>query len=423
MAIELQLPLKVSPLRYPASCSPSLKEDGFGVVVEGVKDINNISEAEMAQIEKLLYTHSLVLFPNVDLTPKGQFQLTNAFDKDSHEYGHGAVGRPEAASILHPDLRNIPSQPAVQLIGNGPISDENITQGLLIPCQLKHPSHQHFHKTIITDEDSAAGFTRFYRWHIDAALYERDPPKVTTLYGLKMPSGGHRQTVRYDDGTNDELDVSIGATAFVSGKKMFEILPPAYRSLAVRTKVQYSPHPYVWMATAKSNSTGLGMVSDGMETAREDLPPFEVSKIKTYPMVFTRCYFIFPKTLFTESSSSLSFLQLWKNPVTGALHFQVHPSGVQTLVHTFRFLVSDFTHHKSCRQIIDPLPAGAVVTKDTLYPAGAHLTDLKEVRDLLYKMQRPAIAPEVVLPASLLTTRLLTHISVFAAGLRPRLES
>jgi len=30
-----------------------------------------------------------------------------------------------------------------------------------------------------------------------------------------------------------------------------------------------------------------------------------------------------------------------------------------------------------------------------MYPDGAHLTDLKEVRDLLYKMQRPAISPEV----------------------------
>jgi hypothetical protein len=30
-----------------------------------------------------------------------------------------------------------------------------------------------------------------------------------------------------------------------------------------------------------------------------------------------------------------------------------------------------------------------------MYPDGAHLTDLKEVRDILYKMQRPGIAPKV----------------------------
>jgi hypothetical protein len=44
--------------------------------------------------------------------------------------------------------------------------------------------------------------------------------------------------------------------------------------------------------------------------------------------------------------------------------------------------------------LVDPLPEGA--SRDgALYPDGAHLTDLKEVRDLLYKMQRPAIAPSV----------------------------
>lgn len=149
------------------------------------------------------------------------------------------AGRPEAKSILHPDLRNIPSHPAVQLIGNGPISDESITQGLRIPCVLKHPSHETFHKTAITEEDSKKGYTRFYRWHIDASLYGREPPRVTTLYGLKMPTES-MQTVRYDDDTGDELAVPLGGTAFVSGKIMFDLLPPPLKSLAVRTKVQYA---------------------------------------------------------------------------------------------------------------------------------------------------------------------------------------
>lgn len=68
-------------------------------------------------------------------------------------------------------------------------------------------------------------------------------------------------------------------------------------------------------------------------------------------------------------------MQTWKNPVTGALHFQVHPCAAQEL-------------------LIDPLPEGAS-RENALYPDGAHLTDLQEVRDLLYKMQRPAIAPSV----------------------------
>lgn len=61
--------------------------------------------------------------------------------------------------------------------------------------------------------------------------------------------------------------------------------------------------------------------------------------------------------------------------MTGELHFQVHPCGVQALQ-------------------IAPLPEGAK-REGALYPDGADLKDLKEVRELLYKMQRPAIAPHV----------------------------
>jgi hypothetical protein len=44
--------------------------------------------------------------------------------------------------------------------------------------------------------------------------------------------------------------------------------------------------------------------------------------------------------------------------------------------------------------LIDPLPDGAS-HDGAFYPDGARFTDLKEVRDLLYKKQRPAITPNV----------------------------
>jgi hypothetical protein len=70
-----------------------------------------------------------------------------------------------------------------------------------------------------------------------------------------------------------------------SGAVTFEILPPKYKSLAVRTKVEYAPHPYVWMAPARALPTGLGIVSEGLELPLEDLPPWEKEKIKILPMV------------------------------------------------------------------------------------------------------------------------------------------
>lgn len=115
-------------------------------------------------------------------------------------------------------------------------------------------------------------------------MYNFSPPKVTTLYAVKVPRGEH-QVVRYDDGTPDELEVPLGTTAFVSGVTMFEILPPELKSLAVRSKVRYAPHPYVWMAPSRALSTGLGIVSDGQEIPLNELPEWEESRIKTFPVV------------------------------------------------------------------------------------------------------------------------------------------
>jgi len=170
--------------------------------------------------------------------------------------------------------------PQVQLIGNGTVYNH---EGLA-EARLKHPSHTTFHKTRVSPEDEAKGVTRYYRWHIDAALYDLNPPKVTTLYAINVPQGLN-QVCRYDDGSGDELEVPLGATAFVSGKTMFDILPPELKSFAVRSKVKYAPHPYVWMAPSHAMSTGLGIETEGLELSLNELPPWEESKVKVFPIV------------------------------------------------------------------------------------------------------------------------------------------
>ncbi|KAH9486196.1 Alpha-ketoglutarate-dependent xanthine dioxygenase xan-1 [Psilocybe cubensis] len=341
MAIEL------CPLPLPVSADAAMLAD-FGREVKGVNPAEMTPE-QFKEIEEALYKHGALLFRNAKVSSEQQYKFTKAFDPQSESYGHGNNKTGETKkSILHPDLKTIPSVPQVQLIGNGTVYNH---EGLA-EAKLKHPSHTTFHKTKVSPEDEAKGHTRFYRWHIDAALYDLNPPRVTTLYGITVPQGP-KQVCRYDDGTGDELEVPLGTTAFVSGKVMFDILPKELKSLAVRAKVRYAPHPYVWMAPANAMSTGLGIESEGLELPLEELPEFEESKIKTLPI-------------------------LWKNPVTGDLHFQVHPCGVKEL-------------------LIDPLPEGAS-REGALYPDGAHLTELKEVRGLLYKMQRPAITPSLVYP-------------------------
>lgn len=265
------------------------------------------------------------------VSPRAQFELTQRFDPAADSYGHGKT-LDAKRSILHPDLRTIPHQPQVQVIGNGRVDEYEGLRDL----RLRHPHHRTFHATTIpADEDLHA--TRFYRWHIDAALYGGlAPPVVTTLLAVRVPAG-RRQTCRYDDGTGDELDVPLGTTAFVSGYEMYDMLSDEDKALARGTKVEYAPHPYVWMSAARSRPDGLGLVSEGRELPEADLPPADAAGVQVLPLC-------------------------WRNPVTGRLALQAHPSAVRRL-------------HLADGTVVD---------------------DLAAVRDTIHRLQRPGIAPKRV---------------------------
>ncbi|KAJ4482571.1 Clavaminate synthase-like protein [Lentinula aciculospora] len=343
--------ITLTPLPIPSTADPS----NFAVFGQEVLGVNpgKCSADELKEIKDALYRHEILLFRNVSLTPEQQYALTKFFDPTSNNFGHGNNKIDSTkSSVLHPDLKTIPRVPQVQLIGNGPVyNHEGIPE-----AKLKHPMHMSCHKTVIKEDEVAnAGLspTRFYRWHIDAALYDLSPSRVTTLHAIRVPQG-LKQVVRYDDETGDELLVPLGTTAFVSGQRIFGLLTDELKSVAVRAKVKYAPHPYIWMARSHVRSTGLGLESEGLEKSLEELPPWSDDKVKIYPM-------------------------LWKNPVTNKLSLQVHPGGASEI-------------------IIDPLPNGADRAKTQLYPGGAHIKDLQEVRELLYRMQRPGIAPKLVYP-------------------------
>jgi len=58
------------------------------------------------------------------------------FDPSSESYGHGNNKTGETkSSILHPDLKTIPSVPQVQLIGNGTVYNH---EGLAEVCQPRY---------------------------------------------------------------------------------------------------------------------------------------------------------------------------------------------------------------------------------------------------------------------------------------------
>ncbi|KAK3990016.1 hypothetical protein QBC44DRAFT_325975 [Cladorrhinum sp. PSN332] len=317
----------VQPLTPPAG-----SKINFGATVTGV-DIENLSDSDFKLIRSALYTHQVLIFKSQShVSPLAQYALTQRFDPLAQgSYGHGAAIPSAKKSVLHPDLKTIPHQPQVQVIGNGFVPSYEGLENI----QLRHPHHKTFHATSVPAEDDL-NYTRFYRWHIDAALYGLAPPVVTTLLAVKVPSG-RRQIARYDDGTGEELDVPLGTTAFVSSYQAYENLSPQDQEFVRTTRVEYAPHPYIWMSSAKSRSDGLGMVSQNLEAPLAELPEIDPSKIQILPMV-------------------------WKNPETGKLGLLIHPSAVRKL------------HLKD----------------------GTVIDDLSQVREIVHRLQRPGISPQWV---------------------------
>ncbi|CAK3881522.1 Clavaminate synthase [Lecanosticta acicola] len=322
--MAIQSKITVHPLQPPQGAAYD-----FGAEIRGA-DLENLTQTDFEVIRRALYENQVILFKaQQNLSPKAQYELTRRFDPSVQAYGHG---KRQEQSILHPDLKTIPHQPQVQVIGNGPVAEfeglKNIT--------LKHPHHKTFHKDPIPDSEDREA-TRFYRWHIDAALYDLNPPRVTSLMAVSVPQTS-TQTLRYDDDSHDSLSLPRGSTVFVSSYKTYDLLSPADQAFVRTTRVQYAAHPYVWMSRARSRPDGLGLLSENLELPASQLPePIDALKIKTLPMC-------------------------WRNPVTGRLALQIHPSAVQKLI------LQD----------------------------GSTIDDLEEVRAIVHRLQRPGIAPELV---------------------------
>ncbi|KAJ5622107.1 hypothetical protein N7528_005339 [Penicillium herquei] len=303
----------------------------FGVELTGI-NVESMDDDDFAILRKALYENQVVVIKNQgDLSPRGQYELTRRFDPAAGVYSHGKSI--DKRSVLHADLTTIPHQPQVQVIGHGSVKEYEGLSNI----QLRHPHHKTFHKDPISEKEND-DFTHFYRWHIDSAMYNLDPPLVTSLLAVQVPKG-RRQICRYDDGTDTTIGVPLGTTAFFSGYRLYDLLSEEEKLFVRTSKVEYAPHPYIWMSKAKSRSNGLGIVSEGLELSDEELPPFESSKIKTYPMV-------------------------WKNPVTGKLAMMVYPTCVRKI-------------HLENGEVLDNLP---------------------EIRERLYKLQRRAIDPSLIYP-------------------------
>lgn len=301
-----------------------------------VTDPSLLNNDDFKLLEEALHKYKVIVIPNqAQLAPHSQYVLTTRFDDTcdtrGNNYGHGKTFR-HKDSVLKKDGHSVPSQPQVQIIGNGYWDEDNGLKDFT----LTQPSQRTFHKDTLSDEEIANGQTRFYRWHIDSALYDLAPPKATTLLGIHVPGENEKQRVVYED-TKEELPLTKGATAFISGANAFNLLSKQDRELALNTTVVYAPHPYIYIGSSKATSDGLTMVSEGKEPPFSELPEWEEAKVKKLPLV-------------------------WTDPITGEHSLQVH---------------------------------GCCLYKLVRNQTGEQLS-LAESRQEVYRLMRPAIGPQHV---------------------------
>ncbi|KIW82413.1 hypothetical protein Z517_05440 [Fonsecaea pedrosoi CBS 271.37] len=331
---------RIVPVSHPAES----KVD-FGAEVYGI-DLNKLTDADFNLISGALYKHKVLIFKEQPemLKPEQQYLLTANFDPDETTGGfaHGAdpfLTSHNGVNIYGIQSRPaIPVQPQVHILGRGEVPKDHyqFPPGF----KVKGIDHREFHlPPHIPREEREKGASRFYQWHWDGSLYNIPPPRVGCLLAVRTPKGPD-VTVRWDDGTGTEMKIPPGATAYVAGSRALQLLDEETRQLAFHSRIEYAPHAFKWMSTAHSARLGHILETEGLELPREKLPPIDESKICIYPMV-------------------------WTNPKTGEKSLQVHGQGAVKL-----YLKSSADGEE---RIVD---------------------DLKEVREFMHKIMRPAISPE-----------------------------
>ncbi|KAL3475102.1 putative dioxygenase [Aspergillus californicus] len=329
----------------PIQHAPGSKAD-FGAEVYGI-DLNNFTSADFEFISDALHRHKLLVFKEQPemLTPQQQYRLTACFDpaEKTGGFAHGAdplLLSPESGPKIYglPNRPAINAQPQVHILGRGevPAGHFDFPPGF----SIKGINHVDFHiPPHIPQAERDNGASRFYQWHWDGALYDIPPPRVGCLLAVRTPKGPD-VTVHWGDGTGRTMDIAPGATAMVSGARALELLDEEMTAVVMHSRIEYAPHAFQWMSTARSTQLGHLLETEGREVPLDKLRDWSADKVCVYPMV-------------------------WTNPVTGEKSLQVHGQG-------------------ACKLYLKSSVEGEETVVD----------DLSEVRAFMHKIMSPVLAPE-----------------------------
>ncbi|KAI5917493.1 sulfonate dioxygenase [Camillea tinctor] len=244
-------------------------------------DIDNLSPSDGACLRAALFEHTVLVVRKAGIT-KGTTitNLCKLIDPeaiDSHSSGKKPIREVDNVLSRNQAGRLIEA-PDVVVIGNGEYSNYRGRD-----LSLRHVTQAEFHANPLSSEEVADGQTRFYRWHIDAPLYENYPGVATIISCRETPSHLPNQKILFEDGTSK--NIPAGGTAYISGARAFSLLTAEEREWAMNTRVQYAPRAYNWIGDCKATADGLTIESQGKEKDFDFLEPWTWDKVHCYPLV------------------------------------------------------------------------------------------------------------------------------------------
>ncbi|KAH8598047.1 hypothetical protein B0O99DRAFT_615789 [Bisporella sp. PMI_857] len=272
--------ITIAPLKHALD-----KKCTLGATVMGV-DLNILSDEDLEILREATHKYQLIIIKDQhDLDPVKHWEMISRLDPKAPKiHGHGSVqefqktGGMLSKRVVH----GIPAAPNVRLIGKGFQGEDHY--GIKNHTALGGASLD-YHRYPPSEESFNQGNTQFQRWHIDAPLYDREPPRFTALRCIKSPVGPEL-TINWDDGSGMSMKTKPGQTAFVSNTQLYSLLTEEEQAMADNSWVEYAPFPYLYIENCKGRANGLGLETEGLEHKLEELPEWDPKKIKTYPMVW-----------------------------------------------------------------------------------------------------------------------------------------
>ncbi|RDW91643.1 alpha-ketoglutarate dependent xanthine dioxygenase-2 [Coleophoma crateriformis] len=335
------MPHKLAALRVEPLGTHIRKSSQIGAEVilpDSMKIFNPqaLTEDDTQLLRQALFDHGVLVIRNqLGVAPGVLSDIAKLFDSQAqnvHSGGKTQVTDPKNI-LSQNNCSRIQRAPQVTIIGQGRIEEY---EGIPL-LELKHLDQSSFHERPLSDDEIEKGYTRPYRWHMDAPLYESLPGFVTSIHAIEVPQVPDQQ-LQFPGGQS--MPIAAGATIFFSGARNFELLSPEEQEFACNTTVQYAPRAYEWIRDCKASADGLTIQSKGREKKLDELAEWTWEKVQSFPMV-------------------------WENHGNGKPHLQILGCCVYSLTTT------------------DPATGKSTV-----------IDDIHEVRRVCYALQSKVYAPE-----------------------------